>query len=194
MTQTLFQGRTRRTAPDNRSTRPLRRHRRDSIPAGIQIAIIQRIRMGRRHRDADILQFNGVYRGKDYRHEYGGVSVTSEASQKAPDVPAYIEYAASDQNRIRLSGILRNFFYRDLITSKTRYLAAWGASLSGNFQLLQAADLQFPGRLWRRVSANYLQRYLGACPLLHTQGQRTGQNESQPDDGSCFRGIIRCDI
>ena len=128
---------------------------------------------------------NGVYRGKDYRHEYGGVSVTSEASQKAPDVPAYIEYAASDQNRIRLSGILRNFFYRDLITSKTRYLAAWGASLSGNFSFYKPLTFNFQAAYGEGI-ANYLQDISGRALSFTPKDSEPGKMKANPMMGLVF--------
>ena len=128
---------------------------------------------------------NGIYRGKDYRHEYGGISVTSEASQKAPDIPAYIEYAASYQNRIRLSGILRNFFYRDLITSKTRYLAAWGASLSGNFSFYKPLTFNFQAAYGKGI-ANYLQDISGRALSFTPKDNDPGEMKANPMMGLVF--------
>ena len=76
---------------------------------------------------------NGVYRGKDFP-VYDGQQVTDygDAEQLIPDVPAWVEYSFSQWNRIRFTGILRNFAYRDLVANKTRHMAGWGVMLSGN--------------------------------------------------------------
>lgn len=76
---------------------------------------------------------NGVYRGKDYP-EFDGKQVADygDAENIIPDIPAWVEYSFSPMNRIRLSGMLRNFSYRDLLDNKTRHLTGWGAMLSGN--------------------------------------------------------------
>lgn len=76
---------------------------------------------------------NGYYRGKDYP-EFDGKQVTNyaDAENLIPDIPAWVEYSFSDWNRIRVSGLLRNFAYRDLLTDKTRHTVGWGAMLSGN--------------------------------------------------------------
>lgn len=128
---------------------------------------------------------NGVYRGKDYRHEYGGISVTGDASSKAPDVPAYIEYAPSSQNRIRLSGILRNFFYRDLISDKTRHVAAWGASLSGNFSFYKPLTFNFQAAYGSGI-ANYLQDISGRALSFTPEGSDPGKMTANPMMGLVF--------
>lgn len=74
---------------------------------------------------------NGYYRGKDYPEEDGKMLIGS-AEQLIPDIPVWVEYSFSQWNRVRLSGILRNFAYRDLASGKTRHTAGWGAMLSGN--------------------------------------------------------------
>lgn len=74
---------------------------------------------------------SGYYRGKDYP-EYDGKQMIGKASQLIPDIPAWVEYSWSAWNRVRLSGILRNLAYRDLVNSTTRYAVGWGAMLSGN--------------------------------------------------------------
>ncbi len=75
----------------------------------------------------------GYYRGKDYP-QFDGKQVADygDAEQLVPDIPAWVEYSFSQWNRIRLSGMLRNFAYRDLLTDKTRHSTGWGLMLSGN--------------------------------------------------------------
>lgn len=76
---------------------------------------------------------NGYYRGKDYP-EFDGKQVTdyADAEQLIPDIPAWVEYSFSQWNRVRVSGILRNFAYRDLVAGKTKHMTGWGVMLSGN--------------------------------------------------------------
>lgn len=109
---------------------------------------------------------NGYYRGKDYRHDFYGVKVTDEASQLVPDIPAWIQYQASESNRIRLTGILRNFRYRDLISDRTRCLMGWGAMLSGNFSFWEPLVFNFQG-VYGKGIANYIQDISGR-PLSFT--------------------------
>lgn len=76
---------------------------------------------------------NGYYRGKDFPQFDGKqVSNYADAENLIPDIPAWVEYTFSPWNRIRVSGILRNFAYRDLINGKTEHKVGWGAMLSGN--------------------------------------------------------------
>lgn len=76
---------------------------------------------------------NGYYKGKDYP-QFDGKQVANyaDAENLIPDIPAWVEYSFSPWNRIRVSGILRNFAYRDLVAGKTRHHIGWGAMLSGN--------------------------------------------------------------
>ena len=79
----------------------------------------------------------GIYRGHDYP-KFDGTQVTDyqDAEQLIPDIPAWVEYSFSQWNRIRVSGILRNFAYKDKIANKTRHMVGWGAMLSGNLDNL----------------------------------------------------------
>lgn len=53
-------------------------------------------------------------------------------NQKVPDIPAYIQYSwDGGDSHLRLSGILRNLEYRDLVTATNRHVTGYGAQLSG---------------------------------------------------------------
>lgn len=88
----------------------------------------------------------------DYRHYFGkhfGIGVgaempiasytnankTSTVTQRIPDIPAYVQWNFGNNNRIRLSGLLRNMQYYDMLSQKTKNLAGWGVQLSGNFNI-----------------------------------------------------------
>lgn len=74
---------------------------------------------------------NGYYRGHDFP-KYVGKQVDISSEQFVPDIPVWVQYSFSDNNRIRLSGMLRNFHYRDVVADKTRYTPGWAVMLSGN--------------------------------------------------------------
>lgn len=127
----------------------------------------------------------GYYRGKDYRHDFYGVKVTDDASQTIPDVPAWVEYEFSDNNRIRLSGILRNFAYRDLITSKTRHLAGWGAQLSGNFSFWKPLVFNYQA-IYGKGIGNYLQDISGRPLSFTPKNDAVGRMVANPMMGLVF--------
>lgn len=87
---------------------------------------------------------NGYYRGHDYP-KFDGTQVANyaDAEQVIPDIPAWVEYSFSEWNRIRLTGLLRNFAYRDLVESKTRHMVGWGVMLSGNVQPVKPVTLYY---------------------------------------------------
>lgn len=68
---------------------------------------------------------------------------TSTVSQRIPDIPMYIQWNWGNNNRIRLSGLLRNMQYRGnmedfhgtLTGGKTKNLVGGGIQLSGNFNI-----------------------------------------------------------
>ena len=88
----------------------------------------------------------------DYRHNFGkhfgfGIGAempmasytnapkTATVTQRIPDIPAYVQWNFGNNNRIRLSGLLRNMQYRDELTNKTENKAGWGVQLTGNFNI-----------------------------------------------------------
>ena len=53
-------------------------------------------------------------------------------SQRLPDIPAYIQYGSSDGSaHLRLTGILRNLYYRDEVRRSNFDKIGWGVKLSG---------------------------------------------------------------
>lgn len=82
---------------------------------------------------------DGRYYGHDFRDwpysdAYGKPICDPTAfNQTIPDIPMWVEWQHSDNNRIRVSGLLRNFLYRDEVTQKKRHALGWGVMLSGNY-------------------------------------------------------------
>ncbi|MBE6309558.1 MAG: hypothetical protein E7080_00695 [Bacteroidales bacterium] len=56
---------------------------------------------------------------------------TNTVSQRLPDMPLYIQYRWHKNSHIRLSSILRNITYRNLVTNSNQNVFGWGAKLSG---------------------------------------------------------------
>lgn len=77
---------------------------------------------------------DGVYRGKDYP-TFDGKQVAdyADAEQMVPDIPLYVQYE-SGNNKIRLTGLLRDFTYRDLVTNRRRHTTGWAVALMGKLQ------------------------------------------------------------
>lgn len=58
---------------------------------------------------------------------------THKIAQRVPDIPTYIQYGWNGgDSRVRLSAILRNLSYRDVLTADNRTATGWGVELSGN--------------------------------------------------------------
>ena len=105
-----------------------------------------------------------LYRGKDYP-EFTEEDVCSNASQTVPDIPMYIQYQFSEWNRIRVSGIIRNFYYVDKIDNITDNCLGWGVQLSGNAQPVKPLILYYQFAYGRGI-ANYIQD-LNGLPLSY---------------------------
>lgn len=109
---------------------------------------------------------NGVYRGHDFTHwgsaDLNGVTVADPDAynQNVPDVPMWVEYAASDYNRVRVSGIIRNFAYRDVLAGKKRNSVGWGVMLSGNLNPVEPLILYMQAAYGKGIG-NYIQDIAG---------------------------------
>lgn len=102
---------------------------------------------------------NGVYRGHDFP-ALKGTHVDTDADQIIPDIPAWVEYTFSENNRMRVSGLLRNFAYRDILTQKTRHTNGWGVMLSGNLSPIEPLIFYYQG-IYGKGIGNYIQDISG---------------------------------
>ena len=123
-------------------------------------------------------QYGGAYEGPDYP-DLDGEQYYAEASQPVPDIPLYAEYQWKQQARIRLSGVIRNFFYRDLRQAKTRSTLGWGIQLSGNIR--PCAPLQFYyGGAYGAGIGHYIQD-LSDLPLSYLpENRQPGKMQATP--------------
>lgn len=109
---------------------------------------------------------SGIYRGKDFKfwkgEEIGGEPVCDPTAynQNIPDIPLWVEWSRSAYNRIRLSGIIRNFSYRDLLAGKRRTSTGWGVMLSGNLNPVEPLILYLQACYGKGIGA-YIQDLAG---------------------------------
>lgn len=127
---------------------------------------------------------NGVYLGKDYRSYYGH-QVDASVDELLPDIPMWVEYQASEQNRVRLSGVLRTFAYQDMIKKERRRLLGWGAMLSGNFSFWEPLTFNFQGVFGKGIG-NYIQDIAGRPVSFTPKADEIGKMEANPMMGLVF--------
>lgn len=59
-------------------------------------------------------------------------SYTQAINQRFPDIPVFVQYAwHGGDSHVRLSAMLRNLSYRDLVEAENRYATGWAVQLSG---------------------------------------------------------------
>lgn len=102
----------------------------------------------------------GYYRGVDYPKFKDKEVSTTDYDQIMPDIPAWVEYSFSQWNRIRLSGIIRNFRYKDLVADRSRNETGWGVMLSGNVQPASQWILYYQAAYGKGIGS-YLQDIAG---------------------------------
>ncbi len=122
--------------------------------------------------------YSGVYKGNDYpdldgKQEYGN------ASQPVPDIPAFVQYQFSANNRIRLSAIMRSFAYRDLYHDKTRNTTGWGVQLSGNIQPCKQILLFYQGTYGQGIG-QYIQDTQGLELSYIPKNRKPGYMKATP--------------
>lgn len=128
---------------------------------------------------------NGVYRGKDFKvwkgEEIVGQPVADPTAynQDVPDIPMWIEYAATPLNRIRLSGIIRNFNYRDLLAGKHENTVGWGTMLSGNLNPVKPLIL-YGTMAYGEGIGNYIQDIAGIPVSFIPNDAKPGKMTASP--------------
>ena len=127
---------------------------------------------------------NGIYRGKDYP-VFDNHEVFANANQMIPDIPMWIEYQKSASNRIRISAILRNFQYVDLIANKQRGLLGWGTMLSGNFSFWNPMTFYVQAAYGKGIGS-YLQDIAGRPISYIPKDNEPGKMKASPMMGLVF--------
>lgn len=126
---------------------------------------------------------SGHYLGKDYR-EFFGKQVDASVDHFVPDIPLWVEYGKGD-NRVRLSGILRNFAYQDMVQQKRRNLWGYGVQLSGNFSFWKPLVFNYQA-IYGKGIANYIQDLAGRPLSFTPRDDKPGVMEANPMMGLVF--------
>lgn len=68
-------------------------------------------------------------------------------AQRVPDIPAYLQYSwgKGGNSHIRLSGILRNLSYRNMVSNSNNFVTGYGVQLSGVANLNSYLTLYYQG-------------------------------------------------
>lgn len=94
------------------------------------------------------------------------VSATTNAynanvNQRIPDVPGYVQYSWNKgNNTIRLSALMRNMQYRDLMQSENHNKVGWGMQLTGTADLCPFVSVYYQG-IYGRGIGNLIQDMAG---------------------------------
>lgn len=122
---------------------------------------------------------NGYYRGADYLKYADKQVSTTDYDQIMPDIPAWVEYSFSQWNRIRLSGVLRNFRYKDLVANTARNETGWGVMLSGNVQPASKWILYYQAAYGKGIGS-YIQDIAGHPYSFIPNAEEPGRMKASP--------------
>ena len=77
-------------------------------------------------------------------------------NQRVPDIPAYVQYSwDKGSSWVRVSGLLRNMLYRDVVADRNRYSTGWGVKLSGSAKIVPKLTAYYQGLYGRGISSYY---------------------------------------
>lgn len=104
---------------------------------------------------------------------------TRTVTQRIPDIPAYIQYSWDNGSGwLRLSAIMRNTQYRDLIKDKNRNVTGWGVQLSGSSALGTTPLRAYYQAAYGRGIGGYIQDLAGLGLDLSPKAGQEGHLES----------------
>lgn len=122
---------------------------------------------------------NGYYKGHDYTSFDNQLVSITDYDQYVPDVPLWAEYSFSPWNRIRVSGIVRNFLYKDVVANKTKDVVGWGVMLSGNIQPAKKWILYYQAAYGKGIG-NYIQDIAGHPYSFVPDNEKPGELKASP--------------
>ena len=121
---------------------------------------------------------NGYYRGHDFP-ALDNTQVSTAVDNYIPDIPMWAEYSFSNWNRIRLSGVIRNFRYKDIIHDQYKVNTGWGVMLSGNVQPASKWILYYQFAYGKGIG-NYIQDIAGHPYSFIPSDKEPGHMVSSP--------------
>lgn len=87
-------------------------------------------------------------------------NVTYAVNQKVPDIPAYVQYSwQNGSSWLRLSGIMRNMQYRDMVENINRNNVGWGAKLSGSARIVKNLTAFYQAAYGKGISSYFQDIY-----------------------------------
>lgn len=103
-------------------------------------------------------------------------SLQQRITQRIPDFVTYAQYSWTPGSYIRLSALLRNLSYRDLVSATNRYCTGWAVQLSGTAKLIPTLTAYYEAYYGRGI-ATYINdldgRGLDLIPSATTPGHMT---------------------
>lgn len=94
-------------------------------------------------------------------YSFTNADKTSTVTQRVPDIPFYIQrYWADNKGWLRLSGIVRNLYYRDLVSDRNIDKVGWGIKASGTTPIAGGLSAYYQA-VYGKGIASYIQDLSG---------------------------------
>ncbi len=132
--------------------------------------------------------FRGAYNGTDYP-KFDGHQYFGNASQITPDIPAWIQYEIDKKYRFRLTGLFRQFSYRNIDENRTRSTTGWGAMLSGSLAPVNAFTFYYQA-VYGEGLGNYIQDLPGYSMSFIPDNKKPGKMKATPMMGVVLGATI----
>lgn len=88
-------------------------------------------------------------------------------SQRVPDIPAYVQYSwGGGRSWIRVSGILRNMQYHDMVDDRNRNAAGWGVKMSGSASVLPFVTVYWQCAYGKGITGYFQDLYKGGLDMV----------------------------
>ncbi|MCM1355377.1 MAG: porin [Staphylococcus sp.] len=87
--------------------------------------------------------------------------------QRVPDIPAYVQYSwGGGKSWLRVSGIVRNMLYRDVVADKNRDVAGWGVKMSGSASLSPFITAYYQAAYGKGITSYFQDLYEGGLDMV----------------------------
>lgn len=90
--------------------------------------------------------FSGAISAEFPKASYTLNEHVEKINQRCPDIPVNLQYAwNNDKSHVRLSGMIRNLSYRNLVKEKNEWSFGWAVQLSGMIRLCDPLTFYYQG-------------------------------------------------
>lgn len=97
---------------------------------------------------------------------------TYAVNQRIPDIPAYVQYNWDKGNSwLRLSAIMRNMQYRDVVANKNQNATGWGVKASGSAAITKKLTTFYQAAYGKGISSYFQDTYGLNLDLVPDQSQ-----------------------